>query len=103
VTVVLPLTVFSPCWHLSGEAQDFSAAMASYRYDAIGVYPWSGVSVLRSKNLAHGIVEGKAKDLDKEVDGVSALVLLGPPPIGVFDDQPLVAGEFQVARGEWGR
>lgn len=41
----------------------------------------------RSDDLPHGFVEGKAKDLGKEVDGVSALILLESAPVEVFDDK----------------
>lgn len=74
--------------------------MASYCYDALAFFTMVRVWLLRSKDLAHGVVEGEAKDLDKKVDGVAAFVLLGPAPIGVFDDEALVAGEFQVAGGQ---
>ena len=38
--------------------------------------------------------------MNVEVDGIAALVLVGPSPVGVFDDQPLVAGQFHVASGQ---
>ena len=38
-------------------------------------------------NFAHGVVEGQAEHLDKEVDGVAGEVALGPAPIGVLDDE----------------
>ena len=68
--------------------------MASYNYDAIGIFE------LRTNNLAHGFVEGKAKDLDKEVDGITGFVLLGPAPIGVFDKQAFEGGQFDVLSGQ---
>jgi hypothetical protein len=46
--------------------------------------------------LAHGLVEGKAQNLDKEVDGVSSFVLLGPSPIGVFDKESFEGGQFEI-------
>jgi len=41
------------------------------------------------------VVEGQAQDLDKEVDGVAGLVTLGPPPIGVLDDEAGIGAQFK--------
>ena len=54
-----------------------------------------GFADLRSRDLAHGVVEGQAEDLGTEVapssvavlrrvDGVAGQVALWPTPIGVF-------------------
>ena len=47
---------------------------------------------LGSGDLAHGIVEGKAQDLDKEVDGVAGQIALWPAPVAVFEQQAWVGG-----------
>ena len=47
---------------------------------------------------AHGGVEGQAEDLDVEVNGVAGPVALGPTPVAVFDDQPGISGQDEVAR-----
>ena len=52
---------------------------------------------LLAGDLAHGVVEGKAQDLDEEVDGVSGQIALGPTPVTVFDEQALVGGQLEVA------
>ena len=43
-------------------------------------------------NLAHGIVEGQAEDLDVEVDGIASEVAFGPAPVTVFDDEAGIGG-----------
>ncbi len=49
-----------------------------------GVVPGRGARVfldaLRAGDLAHGVVEGEAEDLDVEVNGVAGQVALGPAP-----------------------
>ena len=52
---------------------------------------------LGPSNFAHGVVEGEAEHLDKEVDGVAGAVSLGPTPIGVFDDEAGKGGQLEVA------
>ena len=42
---------------------------------------------LLTGNLAHGVVEGQAEDLDVEVDGIASEVAFGPAPVTVFDDE----------------
>lgn len=37
--------------------------------------------------LAHGTVEGRAEDLDAEVDSFAGQIALGPAPTGAYDDQ----------------
>ena len=49
-------------------------------------------------DLAHGVVEGQAEDLDEEVNGVAGQVALGPAPVAVFDDQAGIGGQVKVAR-----
>jgi len=51
---------------------------------------------LGAGDLAHGVVEGEAEDLDKEVDGVAGQVALGPAPVTVFDQEALVGGQLEV-------
>lgn len=46
---------------------------------------------------AHGFVEGEAKDLDVEVNGVAGEVALGPAPVAVFDDETGIGGQDEVA------
>ena len=43
--------------------------------------------VLDAGDLAHGIVEGQAEDLDMKVNGVAGQVAFGPAPVAVFDDE----------------
>ena len=38
-------------------------------------------------DLAHGVVEGQAKNLDVEVNGVAGQIAFGPAPVAVFDDE----------------
>lgn len=38
--------------------------------------------LVKGDNLAHGVVEGQAEDVDEEIDGVAVEVALGPAPIG---------------------
>ena len=61
-----------PNWHLTATTP------------AMGAVCFSG---LGSSDLAHGVVEGQAEHLGKEVDGVAGQIAFGPAPIGVFDDQ----------------
>jgi hypothetical protein len=48
-------------------------------------------------DLLHGVVEGKANDLDEEVDGIAREVPLGPAPVGVFDEETWMVDQFVVA------
>ncbi len=48
-------------------------------------------------NFAHGVVEGPAEHLDKEVDGVAGEVALGPAPVGVLDDETGEGWQLEVA------
>ncbi len=41
-------------------------------------------------------MEGEAKDLNKEVDGVTGQIALGPSPVGVLEDQPRVGGQLEI-------
>ncbi len=38
-------------------------------------------------NLAHGVVEGQAENLDVEVNGVARQIAFGPATVAVFDDE----------------
>ncbi len=40
-------------------------------------------------DLAHGVVERQAEDLDVEVNGVAGQIAFGPAPIAVFDFEKL--------------
>jgi len=53
-----------------------------------------------SSDLAHGVVEGEAKDLDMEVDGIAGQIPLGPAPVTVFDDEAGIGGQFRRRRRE---
>ena len=55
-------------------------------------------AVLRAGDLAHGVVEGQAEDLDTEVNGVAGEVALRPAPIGVLDDETGIGGQSKIAR-----
>ena len=46
----------------------------------------------------HGIVEGKAEDLDEKINGVSGQIALGPAPVGVFYDETGMGGQSIIAR-----
>jgi hypothetical protein len=49
-------------------------------------------------NLAHGVVEGKAENLDMEVNGVAGEVAFGPAPVSVLDDEAGKGGLNKIAR-----
>ena len=51
-----------------------------------------------ASDLAHGVMEGEAEDLDQEVNGVAGQIALGPAPVTVLDDQAGVGGQFKIAR-----
>ena len=53
---------------------------------------------LLTGNLAHGVVEGQAEDLDVEVDGIASEVAFGPAPVTVFDDEAGIGGQNKIAR-----
>lgn len=44
-------------------------------------------------DLAHGVMEGQAGDLDMEVNGVAGEVPFRPAPVGVFDDEVGIGGQ----------
>ena len=55
--------------------------------------------VLCASDLAHGMVEGMAEDLDVEVNGVAGEVApLRPAPVTVFDDETGIGGQNKIAR-----
>ena len=49
-------------------------------------------------DLAQGVVEGQAEDLDVEVNGVAGQIALRPAPVTVFDDQTRIGGQNKIAR-----
>jgi len=48
-------------------------------------------------DLAHGVVEGQAEDLDVEVNGVAGEVAFGPAPVAVFDDETGIGWQNKIA------
>lgn len=54
--------------------------------------------VLSAGDLAHGVVEGQAEDLDVKVNGVAGEVALRPAPVTVFDDQAGIGRQNKIAR-----
>ena len=53
--------------------------------------------VLDAGDLAHGIVEGQAENLDVEVNGVAGQVAFGPAPVAVFDDETGISWQNKIA------
>jgi hypothetical protein len=49
-------------------------------------------------DLAHGIVEGMAEDLDVEVNGIAGEIPFWPAPVTVFDDETGIGGQNKIAR-----
>ena len=47
-------------------------------------------------DLAHGVVEGQAEDLDEEVDGVAGQIAFRPAPVAVFDDEAGIGGQGKL-------
>ena len=70
------------------------AELASYGYDAAGRLFF----FLLAGDLTHGVVEGQAKDLDVEVNGVAGEVAFGPAPVTVFEDETRKGGQDKIAR-----
>ncbi len=54
---------------------------------------------LAAGDLAHGVVEREAENLDEEVNGVASQLSLRPSPIAVFDEEAFVGGQLEVAGG----
>jgi hypothetical protein len=54
-------------------------------------------SGLCSGDLAHGVVEGQAEDLDVEVNGVPGQISFRPAPVAVFDDETGKGGQDKIA------
>lgn len=52
----------------------------------------------RVGDVAHGLVEGQAQDLDEEVDGVAGQVALWPAPVILLEDEAWESGQGEVAR-----
>ena len=48
-------------------------------------------------DLAHGVVEGQAEDLDVEVNSIAGEVSFRPAPVAVFDDQAGIGGQNKIA------
>jgi len=55
------------------------------------------VRLLSSGDLAHGVVEGHAEDLEVEVNGVAGEVAFGPAPVTVFDDEARIGRQNKIA------
>jgi len=55
------------------------------------------VRLLSSGDLAHGVVEGHAEDLEVEVNGVAGEVAFGPAPVTVLDDETGIGGQNKIA------
>ena len=68
-----------------------STALPSQRYDAGGRF-------LYSVDVAHGVVEGQAENLDVEVNGIASKVALRPAPVTVFYDESGIGGQNKIAR-----
>ena len=49
-------------------------------------------------DLAHGVVERQAEDLDVEVNGVAGEIPFRPAPVAVFDDETGIGGQNKIAR-----
>ena len=91
---ILPFSEPWPHWRRKNRILAFhrlSAGLGSYRFDAVGVFS-------DSIDLAHGVVEGQAEDLDMEVNGVAGEVAFGPAPVGVLDDEAGIGGQDEIAR-----
>ncbi len=54
--------------------------------------------LLCAGDLAHGVVEGQAEDLDVEVNGVAGQIAFRPAPVAVFDDEAGIGGQATIAR-----
>ena len=52
---------------------------------------------LGAGELAHGVVEGQAQDLDVEVNGVAGEIPFGPTPVAVFDDEAGIGWQNIIA------
>lgn len=48
-------------------------------------------------DLAHGVVEGQAEDLDVEVNGIAGKIAFRPAPVAVFDDETGIGGQNKIA------
>ncbi len=47
-------------------------------------------------DLAHGVVEGQAEDLDVEVNSIAGEVSFRPAPVAVFDDKTGIGGQNKI-------
>ena len=59
---------------------------------------FSDVLASDSGDLAHGVVEGQAQDLDAEVNGIAGQISFRPAPIAVFDDEAGIGGQNIIIR-----
>lgn len=90
----------------AGGRSDLSpvAAVVSYGWIFAVVAREGRTAVVRggrssgSDDLAHGVMEVQAQDLDLEVDGIALEVALGPAPIRFFDEEAGEGGQLEVAR-----
>ena len=49
-------------------------------------------------DLAHGVMEGHAENLDVEVYGVAGEISFRPAPVAVFDDETGIGGQDKIVR-----
>ena len=81
------------------------AGLASYGHDASCRFAgwktglWTGVR--EGSDRLHGLMERQSQDLNVEVNGVAGLVVRGPAPIAVFEEQALERGHLEVAGGQF--
>jgi len=55
------------------------------------------VVVLCAGDLAHGVVEGQAEDLEVEVNGIAGKIAFRPAPVAVFDDETGISWQNKIA------
>ena len=84
---------FSHTGIVAGGFSVFSGFFPNWRRN-----PTTPVVRLCTDDLAHGVVEGQAEDLDMEVNGVAGEVAFGPAPVAVFDDETGMGGRSKVVR-----
>lgn len=67
-----------PRWHRADRHLEFGRVVWP-PWRRMTAMPWAvWMAKLRPDDLAHGVVEGEAKDLHEKIDGVAGLVLCGP-------------------------
>ena len=52
---------------------------------------------LGSGDVAHGVMEGEAQNLDVEINGVTGEIAFGPAPVAVFDDETGIGGQDKIS------